>query len=106
MIQTGRGSQIIPFWQILYCEVLGHQIHIHRQGGEGTAYYEKMTRLAQQVDRRFFRCHRSYLVNLDWVRGHRDGMILLEGGKRVPLSRLREQDFTQALLAHMKERRD
>lgn len=106
IIQAGSRSQIIPFRQILYCEVLGHQIHIHRQGGETTAYYEKMTRLAQQVDRRFFRCHRSYLVNLDWVRGRRDGLIILEGNERVPLSRLREQDFTQALLAHMKERRD
>lgn len=106
MVQMGSGAQIIPFWQILYCEVLGHQIHIHRQSGETTAYYERMTRLAQQVDRRFFRCHRSYLVNLDWVRGCRDGLIVLEGNESVPLSRLREQDFTQALLAHMKERRD
>lgn len=106
IIQPGSGFQIIPFCQILYCEVLGHQIHIHQQSGETTAYYEKMTRLAQQVDRRFFRCHRSYLVNLDWVRGHRNGQIILEGNEKVPLSRLREQDFTQALLAHMKERRD
>jgi two-component system response regulator LytT len=56
------------------------------------------------VDRRFFRCHRSYLVNLDYVRGCQTGQVLLSQGERIPVSRLRERDLTGALLLHMKKR--
>ena len=60
--------------------------------------------LERCVDRRFFRCHRSYLVNLDYVRGCHGGQVLLPRGEAIPVSRLREQDLTRALLRHMKER--
>ena len=52
----------------------------------------------------FLRIHRSFLVNLDYVCGCQDGQVLLSQGERVPASRLRERELTQALLRHMKER--
>lgn len=55
-------------------------------------------------DRRFFRCHRSYLVNLDFVGGYGAGRAALLQGMEIPVSRLRERDLTQALLRRMKER--
>ncbi|MCI8645607.1 MAG: LytTR family transcriptional regulator, partial [Firmicutes bacterium] len=66
---------------------------------------DKLDGLQQRVDGRFFRCHRSFLVNLDYVRSCEGGLVRLEGGSEIPLSRLREQEFREALLAHMKERR-
>jgi len=66
-------------------------------------YYDKLEDLERRVDRRFFKCHRSYLVNLDFVRGCRDGQVLLPGGGGIPVSRLRERDLTQALLRRMRE---
>ena len=47
---------------------------------------------------------RLHLVNLDYVRGCQDGQVLLSPGERIPASRLRERELTQALLRHMKER--
>ena len=45
------------------------------------------------------------MVNLDYVRGCGDGQVLLPEGEKIPVSRLRERELTQALLCHMKERR-
>ena len=56
------------------------------------------------MDGRFFKCHRSYLVNLDYVSGCQDGQVDLAQGEKIPVSRLRERALTQALLRHMKER--
>ncbi|MCI8840161.1 MAG: response regulator transcription factor [Oscillospiraceae bacterium] len=56
------------------------------------------------VVQRFFKCHRSYLVNLDHVRGCRAGQVFLPRGEAIPVSRLRERELVQALLRHMKER--
>lgn len=105
LVQKGASRHIIPFARIQYCEVMGRKIYIHQENGQVLDYYDKLDGLQQRVDGRFFRCHRSFLVNLDYVRSCEGGLVRLEGGSEIPLSRLREQEFRKALLAHMKERR-
>lgn len=105
VIQRGTAYQIIPLSEIVYCEVLGRKIYLHRQSGETVDYYDKLEDLEKRMDSRFFRCHRSYLVNLDFVCGYDTGLVLLSSGGKIPVSRLREQELTGALLNHMKERR-
>ena len=103
-IQKGHTLQLIPLSQILYCEVLGRKVHIHQEDGQVFHYYEKLEALQQQLAGHFFRCHRSYLVNLDHVRGCSGGQVRLSDGSAIPVSRLREQELIQALLHHIKER--
>lgn len=105
VFQKGGSCQVIALSDIMYGEVLGRKIYIHRHGGEIVDYYSKLEDFAKRMDSRFFRCHRSYLVNLDYVCGTKAGFVLLSDGEKIPVSRLREQELLQALLAHMKERR-
>ena len=104
VIQRGTGCEVILLSDIVYCEVLGRKIYLHKSDGTVSDYYDKLEDLERRVDGRFFKCHRSYLVNLDYVRGCQDGQVLLFQGERIPASRLRERELTQALLRHMKER--
>ena len=104
VIQRGAGCEVILLSDIVYCEVLGRKVYLHKHDGTVSGYYDKLEDLERRVDGRFFKCHRSYLVNLDYVRGCRDGQVLLPQGERIPASRLRERELTQALLRHMKER--
>ena len=104
VIQRGTGCEVVRLSDIVYCEVLGRKIYLHKSDGVVTDYYDKLEDLEQRVDGRFFKCHRSYLVNLDYVRGCQDGQVLLSQGECIPASRLRERELTQALLRHMKER--
>lgn len=105
LVKKGDACTVIPFSQIVYCEVLGRKIYIHQQNGETVDYYDRLDRLEKRLGGNFFRCHRSYLVNLDYVRGCQNGLVRLPDRDDIPLSRLRRQEFIQALLAHMKERR-
>ena len=104
VIQRGAGCEVILLSDIVYCEVLGRKVYLHKHDGTVSGYYDKLEDLERRVDGRFFKCHRSYLVNLDYVRGCQDGQVLLFQGERIPASRLRERELTQALLRHMKER--
>ena len=63
----------------------------------------KMRELSEQLDSRFYLCHRSYFVNLDFVVGYADGQAILTNGEKVPVSRLRGQEFSKAVLRRMKE---
>ncbi len=104
VIQRGTGCEVVLLSDIVYCEVLGRKIYLHKSDGTVSDYYDKLEDLERRVDGRFFKCHRSYLVNLDYVRGCQDGQVLLFRGERIPASRLRERELTQALLRYMKER--
>ena len=104
VIQRGSGCEVVPLSDIVYCEVRGRKIYLHRKEGTVIDYYDKLEALEQRVDGRFFKCHRSYLVNLDYIRGCQEGQVTLSQGECIPASRLRERELTQALLRHMKER--
>ncbi len=104
VVQRGGSCRVVPLSQIVYCEVQGRKVYLHLSGGETIDYYERLDDLERRLDGRFFRCHRSYLVDLEYVRGYRDGQAVLSQGGRIPVSRLRERDLTQALLRYMKER--
>lgn len=104
MIQRGSDCEVVLLSDILYCEVLGRKVYLHKKDGIVVDYYDRLEDVEQRVDSRFFKCHRSYLVNLDYVGGCQEGQVLLPQGKRIPVSRLRERELTQALLRHMKER--
>jgi len=104
VIPRGTGCEVVLLSDIVYCEVLGRKIYLHKSDGTVSDYYDKLEDLERRVDGRFFKCHRSFLVNLDYVRGCQDGQVLLFQGERIPASRLRERELTQALLRYMKER--
>jgi len=104
IIQKEAELSVVPFSEILYCEILGRKIYLHTKQ-KTVDYYCRMKTLENEMDSRFFRCHRSYLVNLDYVQSMKNGIITLTDGTKIPLSRLREQNFTKALLSHFKNRR-
>ena len=104
VIQRGTGCEVVLLADIVYCEVLGRKVYLHKSDGTVVDCYGRLEELERRVDGRFFKCHRSYLVNLDHMRGRRDGQVMLPQGGAIPVSRLRERELTQALLRRMKER--
>jgi len=106
LIQRGTAREVVPLAEVAYCEVLGRKVYVHRTDGTVLDYYDRLEALERRLGSGFFRCHRSYLVNLDHVRGLNGGRVTLDGGGAVPVSRLRERDLTGALLRRMGERGD
>ena len=87
----------IPMSEILYCEVFDHRIIIHTLD-ESFRLFDTLDALEQRLDARFFRCHRSYLVNMDAVINKSDGYALVTGGHQVLIARRKQQEFTRRLL--------
>lgn len=103
LIPQGAGWQVVPLTDILYVEVLGRKLYLHKTDGTILDYYGRLENWEHRLGSRFFKCHRSYLVNLSHVRGCRGGQVLLPQGQAIPVSRLRERELTQAMLRHMEK---
>ena len=103
VVQRGTDCAVVVLSEIVYCEVQGRKVYIHRADGTVIDYYDRLEELERRVDRRFFRCHRSYLVNLEHLRGYRDGNAYMDDGRAIPVSRLRSKAFSSAILHYMKD---
>lgn len=54
------------------------------------------------MDGRFFRCHRSYLINLNHLKSYRNNTAFMADGKEIPVSRLRSKEFSKVILQYMR----
>lgn len=104
VLPQAGGREVIPLEQLVYCEVQGRRLYLHRLDGSVLDCPGRMKDLERQLDGRFFKCHRSYLVNLDHLQGFGGGLARLAGGGQIPVSRLREQELAAALLRRMRQR--
>ena len=102
VIQRGINCEIVLLSDIVYCEVLGRKIYLHKKDGTVSDYYDQLEELERHMDGRFFRCHRSYLVNLKHLKGYKDGSAYMNDGSVIPVSRLRSKEFSAAILRCMK----
>ena len=81
-------------------------IYLHLKDTTTLDYYDKIENLERKLDNRFFKCHRSYLINLQYLKSYKTGQAYLVNGETIPVSRLRGEEFSQIVLQYMKERRD
>lgn len=100
LIKSGK-IQILPIRDILYCEVFDHRVCIHT-AQDNYEYSGTLDMLEGKLDGRFFRCHRSYLINMGCVAGQEKGTALVSNGDRVLISRRKQAEFMQRLLDSLK----
>lgn len=99
LIITRKNEQhIINYTDILYCEVINRKIYLHLFGEKTVEYYGKLSELEQKLGGGFFKSHRSYLVNLEYISGYNSNEITLENGEKIPLSRGRKEALPGALI--------
>jgi len=103
LVQRGYESNLISFQDIIYCEIIGRKVYLHLKSGESVDYYDKMESLEKKLDRRFFKCHRSYLINLNYLKSYKSNTACMADGEEIPVSRLRSREFSNAVLQYMKE---
>ena len=92
----GRPLEI-PYSKIIYAEVFNRIIRLHTKTGE-REYYGRLSDLEKELGKGFFRCHRSFLVNLSYVRSYDASNVLLLDDNRVPLSRQKYASFVRAYI--------
>lgn len=104
LVQKGYESSIIPFDDIIFCEIIDRKIYLHLVSSEVIDFYGRIEGVEKKLDSRFFKCHRSFLINLKYLKSYKKGTAYMEGGKEIPVSRLRSKEFSNVVLQYMKER--
>lgn len=85
-VNFDRETCFVPFERILYIEARKQYVRIHTGKGD----YRMKASLAEteaMLDEYFFKCQRSFLVNLNHVARIKNTCVVLKNGEEVPISR-------------------
>ncbi|PLS18117.1 hypothetical protein CVD28_09850 [Bacillus sp. M6-12] len=66
MIKQSNNIIFIPLMEIIFIERIGRKSVIHTTSKKFETY-EALTSLCQVLDERFIGCHRSYIINMDYL---------------------------------------
>lgn len=103
LVQKGYERSIISFDDIIFAEIIDRKVYLHLTSAEVVDFYDRIENLEERLDSRFFRCHRSYLINLQYLKSYKNGVAYMETGKEIPISRLRSKAFSEVILQYMKD---
>ena len=92
----------VPVSDILYIRQHGRVTNIVTEA-ETFSQYAKAGDYVEYLDRRFFRCLRSVIINLEQVQAMRDQTIYFENGKSFALGRTNYISTKQAFAAYLKK---
>lgn len=96
-IKCGDRTLHISPDMIIYCEAVGKKTHIHAK--EQALICEiGIGNFSGSLNSDFIFCHRSYIVNLRYMRSISKTEITLDGGEIIPLSRRLYKDVNERFI--------
>ena len=83
-----NGSEIILFTkEILYVESQGRKLIVHMTDGRSNVIYEKMDIFQEKMGGAFVRSHKSFLINMRYIRERTNKEFYLMDGTVLPISK-------------------
>ena len=100
-LPTMDGYQLIRLNDIIYCESDINYTKIFTKTS-GTILVSKTLKMVEELlsSPYFFRVHKSYLVNLNYIRSYSKSkgyVVVLENGTEIPVAVRKHEEFIQAI---------
>lgn len=103
VIRYEGANKIISLDDIYYIESQNHKVVLHRTEGN-LEYYAKIGDLEKELQERFFRIHKGYLINLAFVDKYSRAEVTIVNKDKLPISKYRYTDFVKAHLQFMEQK--
>lgn len=97
MIMAGGTHITVDTKEIIYAEVFDRKVILHTVH-EDIEYYGKMKELQEKVGEDFYRPHRAYLVNFNYIRKYDATTIYLERGQAL----MAKQNYSEFVKCYLR----
>lgn len=102
--RKGRKNIVIPLDHVAYFKAADIYVEAHMKDGGSELLNKTMDRLERILPSRFFRIHRSYIVDIAEIQSYTSVQsgtcrVELHNGKKLPLSRRRYKELNHRLRA-------
>ncbi|GAA0738483.1 LytTR family DNA-binding domain-containing protein [Clostridium oceanicum] len=101
--KTMKNSTKILLKDIIYIESQRRKLKVHTTYNV-IEYYHKISDIEKEIcENTFFRCHKSYIVNLKYVRSYDNIFITLKNSEKIYISKYKLSDFSKAFMYYLKD---
>jgi len=102
VVKTQTSLSKVFLHELIYVEVIGRTIYFHQKGG---ATLESTSTISQVeavllIDKRFIKPHRSYIINLDYIKNLLPNGLTTTSDLFIPVSRNVFKEVKQAYINH------
>lgn len=104
LVKRGGLSTKVLLSEIIYAEVFNRKVMLHTVHGD-IEYYGKLTDLSEQAGEDFYRTHRAYLVNLNYVEKYNATTVWLEQGTAI-ISKKQFPGFVQQYMRYLNRQKN
>lgn len=101
-IKSAGNTYSISASGIVYVESQNRKNIIHFNGRETIEYYGAMSDLEKELDNRFFRIHKGYIVNMMYIQKYDRSSVSLSSGEILLMSKYRYQDFAASYMNYLR----
>ena len=103
IINKEHQNKKIQLSDIYYFEIRGRVVSVHSKNGIFD-YYGQMSALEHDLkDKGFFRCHKSFLINLKYADTYNHEEVMLDNGEKITIAKRRYKAFCLETLEYMKK---
>ncbi|MCM1538161.1 MAG: LytTR family DNA-binding domain-containing protein [bacterium] len=104
-IRSKARTEKVYLSEIVYLEVFNRKVTLHKMQ-EQMEFYGRLKEFEERLDADFVRCHRSYVVNLRYVRRYNGTEVVLENGDSVLMAKTKYAGFVRRYMDYMKRREE
>lgn len=104
-IKNKARTERVYLSEIVYLEVFNRKVTLHKMQDK-IEFYGQLTELEQRLGEDFVRCHRSYVVNLRYVRRYNGAEITLENGESVLMAKTKYAEFVRRYMDYIRKREE
>ena len=99
VIPTKDGFRVLPFEKLEVLLADGNYTSIALTSGERILISRTMKTFEGQLDNRFYRIHKSSIVNLEFLAevNKSESCVVMESGERFEVARSKKRDFLNVL---------
>ena len=98
IIKVDGQNIIIKLSEIVYVESFGHYISIYTSDKKEYTIKVGINKFVEELDNTFIIPHRSYIVNLKYVKSISKNSVILDDNKEIPMAKNNFDDINKAFI--------
>ncbi len=102
IIETEKGLTHISADRVVYAEAVGKKIRLYLSDGSDIECIMKIGEFCEKKLRGFISCHRSYAVNLRYVRSIGKNCVVTDNRTEIPVSRKLYNEVSRKFIEYWK----
>ena len=87
MLRQGNTAVSIPLREIYHIESKGHTVNVLTGNGETVIAYDRIANIISSLPAEFTQCHKSYIVNMRYIRRFEPNTVIMKNDMSIPVSR-------------------